>query len=190
MGFEGKPKQQRQVGVSDVLIAGGQGSHEFQHLCGRQTTSRRGNLRTHFGIGLGLGQFQDICESGCRQIAGRLGIQSGHAKTTVHAILIPEKPRGPEADGGVGMRQAFTGASIIQGTHLIESPECTEGTATMIIFQQLLQERQGRRVLTFSEKLQGSRAVELIRMGQQGNELDRGFTFQIRIGLQLRILPA
>ena len=44
VGFQREPEQQRDIGVGGVLIAGSESRDEFEHLVGRQTTGRRGEL--------------------------------------------------------------------------------------------------------------------------------------------------
>ena len=190
VGLQREPEQQRDIGVGGVLIAGGEGRDEPEHLGGRQTTGRRGDLRTHLGVGFGQRAREHRGEDIGGQVASPLGTDTGDAKTTVHAILVAQETRGPETDRCVGMGQGGDGTRIGERLGLIEGPERAEGSPTLVSREQGVEQRERLRIATFGQQLQRGRAVELVRMAEQGHQLSSRLTFEVRVGLELGILVA
>ena len=190
VGFQREPEQQRDIGVGGVLIAGGEGRDEPEHLGGRQTTGRRSDLRTHLGVGFGESAREHRGEDIGGQVASPLGTDTGDAEATVHAILVAQETRGPETNRSVGMGQRSDGTRIGERVGLIERPERAEGSPTLVGREQRVEQGDRLRVATFGQELQRSRAVELVRMAEQRHELGGRLAFEIRIGLELGILVA
>ena len=88
VGLQGEPEQQRNIGVLRILVARSERRDEREHLAGRQTTGRRGELGTDLGIGLRLGAGEHRREDLGRQVAGAIGIEAGHAEAAVDPIFI------------------------------------------------------------------------------------------------------
>ena len=164
VGFQREPEQQRDIGVRGVLIAGSEGRDEFEHLVGRQTTCRRGELRTHFGVGFGLRPGEDRGKHLGGKFTGALGFETGDAEAAIDAIFIAEETRGPEADRSVGMGQRGDSPGVGERIGLIEGPKRTEGSPALVGCELRVQQGDGLRVAAFGQELQRGRAVELIRV--------------------------
>ena len=190
MGFQGEPEQQRNIGVLRILVPHGERRDQREHLAGRQTTGRRRELGTDLGIGLRESAREHRGEDIGGQVASPLGTDTGDAEATIHAILVAQETRGPETNRSVGMGQRSDGTRIGERVGLIERPERAEGSPTLVGREQRVEQRERRRIATFSQQLQRGRAVELIRVTEQGYELGGRLAFEIRIGLELGILVA
>ena len=88
------------------------------------------------------------------------------------------------------MGQRGDGASVVEGIELIQRPERAQGAAAPIGAEQGVELRDGSGIASFGQQLQRSRAMELVRMTEEADELSGRLTLEVRVGLELGVLVA